>query len=61
MIEIRVRIKNDSRSATYKDMIYDKGLLDLLDAITKPIIDDSVKAFGDEPEKISYSLHKVIQ
>lgn len=61
MIEIRVKIKNENRSGTYKDMIYDQTLLNLLEAITKPFLDDSVKAFGDDPEKVSYSLHKVIQ
>lgn len=61
MIEIKVKIKNESRSGTYKDMIYDKTLLELIEAITQPIVDDCVKAFGDDPEKVSYSLHKVIQ
>jgi hypothetical protein len=62
MIEIRLKIKNASKSCTYKDIFYcDMNPNDDNDPFIKPFIDDCVKAFGDDPEKVSYSLHKVIQ
>lgn len=61
-VEIRCKIKNAHRSATYKDVLYSPcDPLDDHDPVIKPFIDDCVKSFGDDPEKVSYSLHKVIQ
>jgi hypothetical protein len=61
-LEIRCKIKNAYRTSSYKDVIhYDCNPLDDYDPVIKPFIDDCVKAFGDDPEKVSYSLHKVIQ
>lgn len=62
MIEIRCKVKNASKSCTYKDIFYcDCNPQDDNDEFIKPFIDSCVKAFGDDPEKVSYSLHKVIQ
>lgn len=62
MIEIRVKVKNESKSQSYKELIYDNcNPQDDHDPVIMRIVDESVKSFGEDPEKVSYSLHKVIQ
>lgn len=61
-VEIKVKIKNENRSCTYKDIFYSScDPLDDNDPVIRPFLNECVKAFGEDPEKVSYSLHKVIQ
>lgn len=59
-LELRVKIKNSNKSSSYKDLIY-PNFNPLEDPCVKQFIDEAVKSFGDDPEKVSYSLHEVIQ
>ena len=52
-IEIRCKIKNANRSAIYKDILYSPcDPNDDNDPVIKPFIDDCVKDFGEDPEKV---------
>jgi len=58
---IKIHIKNADKKLTKDHLIYDTVQLDKDDDIIRQLLDDCVKEFGDDPEKISITCTMVVQ
>lgn len=58
---ICVRIRNSEKKMVKNHLVYDELFLSSHDQIIKEIIDDAVKEFGDDPEKITVTCKLEIE
>lgn len=58
---ISIRIKNAEKRFVKDHLIYEDVQLCTCDPIIKDLLDDSVKEFGDDPEKITITCKLEVQ
>ncbi len=58
---IKIHIKNSEKKLTHDHLVYQRIELDKDDPIIKNLLDECVKEFGEDPEKISVTCTLVVQ
>jgi hypothetical protein len=58
---VSIRISNEEKRMSKAHLIYDSFELSRNDEIIKPLLDEAVKEFGEDPEKIVLTCKLVIQ
>ncbi len=57
---LKVIVKNDERSMTYKHNLYDDYTVSQDDPLIKRLIDDALKHFGEQPDDVQIKISMTV-